>query len=56
MKRELMDKQTEERAEADGEAEVDEKSEIDSIDYLICACVSPMLMLFSHAHEVFPRS
>jgi hypothetical protein len=36
MKRELMDKQREERAKADGAAEVDEKSEIDSIDSLIC--------------------
>jgi hypothetical protein len=49
-----MNKQREERAEADDEAEVDEKSEIDSIDSLICACGSPMLMRFSHAHEVLP--
>jgi hypothetical protein len=49
-----MNKQREERAEADDEAEVDEKSDIDSIDSLICACGSPMLMQFSHAHEVLP--
>jgi hypothetical protein len=49
MRRELMNKQREEQAEADGEAEVDEKSEIDSIDSLICMC-------FSHAQAILPRS
>jgi 3-oxoacyl-[acyl-carrier-protein] synthase III len=28
------------------------EAEVDSIDSLICACDSPMLMRFSYAHEV----
>jgi len=48
MRRELVNRQKEEQAEA----EVDEKVDIDSIDSLICACGSSMLMRFSHAHDV----
>ena len=43
-------------ADEEREAEVDEKADIDSIDSLICACSSPMLMRFVHSHEVLPRS
>jgi predicted RNase H-like nuclease len=45
-----------EKREEQAEAEVDEKADIDSIDSLICACGSPMLMRFSHDHEVLQRS
>ena len=43
---ELVNKQREEPAEAkaEAEAEVDEKAEVNSIDSLICACDSPMLI------------
>jgi hypothetical protein len=47
IRRELVNRKREE-----AEAEVDEKAEIDSIDSLICACGSPMLMTFPHAHDV----
>jgi hypothetical protein len=42
MRRELVNRQREEQAEA----EVDEKADIDSVDSPICACGSPMLMQF----------
>jgi hypothetical protein len=40
----LTTKQRGEPADAEAGAEVDEKAEIDSIDSLICACDSPILM------------
>jgi hypothetical protein len=48
MRRELVNRQREEQAEA----EVDEKADIDSIDSPICACGSSMRMTFPHAHDV----
>jgi hypothetical protein len=48
-----------EKREEQAEAEFEEKADIDSIDSinsLICACGSPMLMRFSHDHEVLQRS
>jgi hypothetical protein len=49
MRRELVNRQREEQAEA----EVDEKADIDSIDSPICACGSSLLMRFFHAHAGF---
>jgi len=48
MRRELVNRQREEQAEA----EVDEKADIDSIDSAICACGSSMFMRSPHAHDV----
>jgi len=48
MRRELVNGKREGRTEAEAEAEIHEKADIDSV---ICACGIPMLMRFSHAHE-----
>jgi predicted RNase H-like nuclease len=45
-----VNRQREEQAEA--EAEVDEKADIDSVDSPICACGSSMLMTFPRTHDV----
>jgi hypothetical protein len=50
MRRELVNRQREEQAEA----EVDKKADIDSVDSVIRACGIPMLTRFSHAHDVHP--
>jgi hypothetical protein len=48
MRRELVNRQREEQAEA----EFDEKADIDSVDSPICSCGSSMLMTFPHTHDV----
>jgi predicted RNase H-like nuclease len=42
------------QAEAEAEAEVDEKADLDSVDSLICAWGTHMRMWFFHAHAILP--